>query len=210
LIRTRRAARVEKILHADEENVVAVILRIGAEREQVGYGVRGNSLQCPIIGMVFLEQIAELQAQGLAIWIVESQFDLVRWANCSTCITPVNSPTFARCNTTKREVSVMSIGGKYKVILGAAVLALVCVETAFAETYYGSQLMSHTERAEHRATMWSLSPSEREAYRAEHYEAMKKRAESMGLSLTDQPPTYGPGFGRGGPGYAYGSGGSGY
>jgi hypothetical protein len=53
----------------------------------------------------------------------------------------------------KREVSVMSNGGKYKVILGAAVLALFCVETAFAETYYGSQLMSPTERAEHRATM---------------------------------------------------------
>ena len=28
-----------------------------------------------------------------------------------------------------------------------------------------------------------LPPSEREAYRAEHHEAMKKRAESMGLSL---------------------------
>ncbi len=44
-------------------------------------------------------------------------------------------------------------------------------------------------------------PSERETYRAEHHEAMKKRDESMGLSLPDQPPTYGPGLGRGGPGY---------
>jgi hypothetical protein len=111
------------------------MLRFGAEREQVGYGVRGNSLVCPVIGMLFLEQVAELQAQGLAIWIVEPQFDLVRWTNCSTCITPLNPPNFARCNTTKREVSVMSIGGKYKVILGTAVLALVRVETGLAETY---------------------------------------------------------------------------
>ena len=104
----------------------------------------------------------------------------------------------------------MSNGGKYTVILGAAVLTLVCVKTAFAETSYGSQLMSPVERSEHRATMRSLTPSEREAYRAEHHEAMKQRAESMGLSLPDQPPTYGQGFGRGGPGYGYGRGGPGY
>jgi len=55
-----------------------------------------------------------------------------------------------------------------------------------------------------------LPPSEREAYRAEHHEAMKKRAESMGLSLPDHPSNYGPGFDRGGPGYGYGSGGPGY
>jgi len=55
-----------------------------------------------------------------------------------------------------------------------------------------------------------LPPSEREAYRAEHHEAMKKRAESMGLSLPDHLSNYGPGFGRGGPGYGYGSGGPGY
>ena len=104
----------------------------------------------------------------------------------------------------------MSNGSKYTVILGAAVLALAGVETAHAETYYGSQMMSPAERAEHRATMWNLSPSEREAYRAEHHEAMKKRAESMGFSLPDQPPTYGQGLGRGGPGYGYGRGGPGY
>jgi hypothetical protein len=104
----------------------------------------------------------------------------------------------------------MANGGKCTVILGAAVLALVSFETAFAETYYGSQLMSPTERAEHGATMRSLSPNEREAYRAEHHEAMKKRAESQGLTLPDQPPTYGQGYGRGGPGYGYGRGVPGY
>jgi hypothetical protein len=100
----------------------------------------------------------------------------------------------------------MPNGGKYTVIAGAVVLALVCVKTAFAETPHGSQLMSPAERSEHRATMWSLSPSEREAYRAEHHEAMKKRAESMGLSLPDQSPPYGQGFGRAWPGYGYGRG----
>jgi len=107
-------------------------------------------------------------------------------------------------------VPVMSNGGKYTVILGAAVLALSCVETVFAETSYGSQLMSPAEWSEHRATMRSLSPPEREAYRAQHHEAMQKRAESMGLSLPDQPPMYGQGFGRAWPGYGYGRGGPRY
>ena len=104
----------------------------------------------------------------------------------------------------------MLTGKKSTMILGTAVLALVSVNAAFAQTYYGSQLMEPRERAEHRATMRSLPPGEREAYRAQHHEAMKKRAESMGLSLPDQPPAYGRNFGRGGPGYCYGRGGPGY
>ena len=85
-------------------------------------------------------------------------------------------------------------------LLGAAVLVLLSINVSFAQTYYGSQLMSPEERAEHRAMMRSLPPSEREAYRAQHHEAMKERAESMGLSLPDQPPAH-RGFGRGGRGY---------
>ena len=104
----------------------------------------------------------------------------------------------------------MLIGKKSTMILGTAVLALVSIDAAFAQTYYGSQLMAPQERAEHRATMRSLPPSEREAYRTQHHEAMKKRAESMGLSLPDQPPAYGRNIGRGGPGYGYGRGGPGY
>jgi hypothetical protein len=99
---------------------------------------------------------------------------------------------------------------KTTVILGAAVLALASIGAAFGQTYYGSQLMSPQERAEHRAKMRSLPPSEREAYRAEHHEEMKKRAESMGLSLPDEPPVYGRGYGRRGPGYGYGRGRPGY
>lgn len=98
-------------------------------------------------------------------------------------------------------------GKKNTMILGAAVLALVSIDVAFAQTYYGSQLMSPQERAEHRAMMRSLPPSEREKYRAEHHEAMKRQAESKGLSLPDQPPNYGSGYGRRGPGYGYHRGG---
>ena len=85
-------------------------------------------------------------------------------------------------------------------ILGAAILALLATGASFAQTYFGSRLMTPEERAEHRAMMRSLPPSEREAYRAQHHEAMKERAESMGLSLPDQPPAH-RGFGRRGPGY---------
>lgn len=106
---------------------------------------------------------------------------------------------------------------KSTIILGMAVLALVSIDVAFAQTYYGSQLMTPQERAEHRTVMRGLSPNEREAYRAQHHEDMKKRAESMGLALPDQPPAYGrnlgrggPGYGRGGRGYGYGRGGPGY
>jgi hypothetical protein len=99
---------------------------------------------------------------------------------------------------------------KSTMILGAVVLALASIGAAFGQTYYGSQLMSPQERAEHRAKMRSLPPSEREAYRAEQHEEMKKRAESMGLSLPDEPPAYGRGYGRRGPGYGYGRGGPRY
>lgn len=98
---------------------------------------------------------------------------------------------------------------KNTMILSAAVLVLLSIDVSFAQTTYGSQLMSPEERAEHRAKMRSLPPSEREAYRSEHHEAMKERAESMGLSLPDQPPSH-RGFGRRGQGYGYGRGGRGY
>jgi hypothetical protein len=74
-------------------------------------------------------------------------------------------------------------------ILGAAAFTLVFIDVAFAETYYGSQLMTPRERAEHRAILRSLPSSEREDYRAQYHEDMKRRAESIGLSLPDQPPT---------------------
>jgi len=40
------------MLYPDEDNLVAVILRIGAERQQVGYGIRGNPVQRPVIPVI--------------------------------------------------------------------------------------------------------------------------------------------------------------
>ncbi|MEN8175258.1 MAG: hypothetical protein ABFS23_05815 [Pseudomonadota bacterium] len=59
----------------------------------------------------------------------------------------------------------------------------------------GRELMSPEEFAEHREKMWSLGPEERAAYRAEHHEEMRKRAEAQGLSIPDQPPARGMGPG---------------
>jgi hypothetical protein len=98
---------------------------------------------------------------------------------------------------------------KKSMIFCAIALVVFFVDSASAETYYGSQLMPPQERAEHRDKMRNLPPSEREAYRTQHHEAMKERAESMGLSIPDQPPAY-RGFGRRGLGYGYGRGGRGY
>ena len=92
------------------------------------------------------------------------------------------------------------------VVLGTMILSSFSISVSYAQTSYGSRLMSPDERAEHRAMMRSLPPGEQEAYRARHHEAMKERAESMGLSLPEQPPAY-RGFGRSGPGYGrYGRG----
>jgi hypothetical protein len=96
-------------------------------------------------------------------------------------------------------------------------LLLLLANPSGAQPYYGSQLMTPEERAQHRATMQRLSPGARQAYRAQHHEEMKQRAEAMGLSLPDQPPPPGRSFGRGrgawGPGYGWsgpGYGGPGY
>ena len=89
-------------------------------------------------------------------------------------------------------------------ISAAAALPLLWGVTATAQTYYGSQLMAPEERAEHRAIMRSLPPDEREAYRAEHHEAVKNRAEAMGLAVPDQPLHYLGGRGPGGRAYGQG------
>ena len=57
--------------------------------------------------------------------------------------------------------------------------------------YYGSQLMTPQQWARHRATIWSLPPGAREAYRAQHHAEMKKRATARSLSLPHRPPSAG-------------------
>lgn len=90
--------------------------------------------------------------------------------------------------------------------VGACLLMLAM--PSGAQPYYGSQLMTPEEWSRHQATMRHLPPGEREAYRAQHHQEMKKRAEAMGLTLPDQPPPSGRGRGRAmvpgtwGPGYA--------
>jgi hypothetical protein len=65
-------------------------------------------------------------------------------------------------------------------------------------------LMTPEERAQHRQTMQTLPPGEREAYMQRQHEEMKKRAAAMGVTLPDLPGPYGgpggPGMGPRGPG----------
>ena len=66
------------------------------------------------------------------------------------------------------------------------------------EYRYGWQLMTPRERAEHRQTMRSLETVEaREAYRLEHYEAMRMRAAEQGVTMPERPAPRGQGYGRG-------------
>ncbi len=104
---------------------------------------------------------------------------------------------------------------KRRLIMGALMGSVLFFGLAFsvsAQTSYGSQLMTPQERAEHRAKMRSLPPAEREAYRAEHHERMRQRAEAMGLSIPEAIPPRGqrsgrgwryPGGGAWGPGFEY-------
>lgn len=73
-------------------------------------------------------------------------------------------------------------------------------DLAATETVYGWQLMTPDEWAEHRTAMRSLPPAERVAYRDQHHEQMKQRAEAQGLTLPDEPVF------AGGPGRGYGRG----
>lgn len=76
---------------------------------------------------------------------------------------------------------------------------------------FGSQMMTEQERIEHRDRMRAArSLEEREAVRAEHHERMVERARERGITLPDEPPPRGSGYGasRGmGPGGGVGPGG---
>ena len=55
------------------------------------------------------------------------------------------------------------------------------------EHVYGWELMSKQERLEYRRMMRSLhTEQERQAYRKQHHEKMKKRAEEAGLKLQER------------------------
>lgn len=74
---------------------------------------------------------------------------------------------------------------------------------------YGRDLMSAQERAEHREHMRNLgTEQERNEYRQQTHEQMKKRAEERGVTIQENPGNRGKGYGRGDPA-GYGGGGGG-
>lgn len=87
--------------------------------------------------------------------------------------------------------------------LSGPVLSLGLVFSASAQTTHGSQLMTPQERAEHGSTIRSLPPAEREAYREEHHERMRQRAEAMGLTMPETAPPRGQVQQQRGPGWGY-------
>lgn len=63
---------------------------------------------------------------------------------------------------------------------------------------YGSQLMTQAERNQYRLKMRTLKTvQEREAFRLQHHEQMKVRAQEKGVVLPEEPPIGGAGFGPG-------------
>ncbi|MDE1982222.1 MAG: hypothetical protein KGJ83_00370 [Betaproteobacteria bacterium] len=83
-------------------------------------------------------------------------------------------------------------------------------QTQTRETIYGSQIMTPQERSAYRSKMRAAkSVEEREQFRREHHEQMKERAKARGITLPDEPPARGGGFGPGagmGPGGGMGPG----
>lgn len=68
------------------------------------------------------------------------------------------------------------------------------------EQIFGRQLMTEQERTEYRDKMRNAkTKEERDKIRAQHHEEMKARAKARGVTLPDDPPPKGMGYGRGGP-----------
>lgn len=116
---------------------------------------------------------------------------------------------------------VRSLSGAF---IMAAIGFLVPAQTVFAQgdkpssssparerdRIYGSHMMSEQERNDYRERMRSAkSEEERERIRQDHHEQMKQRAKERGVTLPDDPPPRGKGYGPGGKGHGYGPGGVG-
>ena len=115
----------------------------------------------------------------------------------------------------KRMLVVSTLAGALSLFTGFALAAdqeraQERVQTQELEQFYGSQLMTQQERAEHRAKMRAAkSAGEREQIRKEHHERMKKRAKARSVTLPDEPPVREGGMGPGGGGMGPGEGGMG-
>jgi len=53
----------------------------------------------------------------------------------------------------------------------------------------GYGMMSQQEREQFRERMRSMTPEQRQAYRLEHHERMRERAQAQGFDIEDLPPT---------------------
>lgn len=81
-------------------------------------------------------------------------------------------------------------------VAATAWLGLAVPAQAEEEFIYGRQLMTEQELAEHRAHMRSLKTrQEREAYRLEQHKLMQERARERGVTLPEDPGSYGRGMG---------------
>lgn len=87
-----------------------------------------------------------------------------------------------------------------KLLFSLATIVLLSLPLAAtaADTVTGSQLMTEQERLEHQHKMRTLQGDELEAYRREHHEMIRQRAEEQGRRLRDydMEPS-GPQDGRG-------------
>jgi hypothetical protein len=95
---------------------------------------------------------------------------------------------------------------KYRLLLLGISLFALSMPTIAQDTVYGRDLMTERERIEHQEKMRSFgTEDERELYRKQHHEQMRKRAEERGMKLPDSPDLKHDGMGRSG---GMGSGGS--
>ncbi len=93
------------------------------------------------------------------------------------------------------KISTLVLGLSATLLATAPVLQAVASEDEYR---YGRELMSDEERMEHRHKMREMeTEEEREAYRAEHHEEMRKRAQEAGVQIPDEPMPRGGGMGYG-------------
>ena len=86
------------------------------------------------------------------------------------------------------------------VAVGLSMFVGAAVSQTQEESVYGGQLMTERERNEYRDRIRSAKThEERDGIRSTHREAMKARAKARGVTLPDEPPPQGIGYGRGGP-----------
>ena len=89
----------------------------------------------------------------------------------------------------------------YMVMMVAMSLGVLCAPSIASaddnEMVYGRELMTEQERQEERQKMRSMDKDERDQYRSEKHERMKKRAKEQGKVIPDEPGERGKGMKQG-------------